>query len=483
MDDVKIVQEREVDNASLEQLLEDDVAVYSFGVTKRIGAPQSNVRVATRNIITANNCVTPPYNAATYIYYAGLDTTLQTCMTLKANTIVGLGYHFGVLDNELPKGLREMFLAPNGNISDTFPQMLKNVYFDLDLFANGFLEYVKSGNKKALYYVPAKDIYIRPKKDKKNNPLPEIDAYIQISEDDKVIAQFKPYPGNGKTKDGEHYIIHFKRNSQASVYYGVPNKTAVFNLAHQSYLADQYNVNFFSNGGQPAWAILITGGKLSKKGYEKIREFIDNNLKGVGNAHKMLFISLPNEKAQVKLVPLSKAIDEQFLSLSEKIQYRIAQYEQVHPKLLGLSVGGNFGGGSAGVADLKLFIETVYVPEARYISDVLNRFIYGEFGTYSEFILNKMNISNEKDIAVIANLYWNMQDSAGNRVLSINEIRTGYLGLNPIDLIETPADESQDDNPSVNVTTEGETQTTDHSDLGIGDGEEMTNLDPDKNKH
>ncbi len=95
-----------------------------------------------------------------------------------------------------------------------------------------------------------------------------------------------------------------------------------------------------------------------------------------------------------------------------------------------------------------------------------------------------MNISNEKDLAVIANLYWNMQDSAGNRVLSINEIRTGYLGLNPINLVSTPEDESKlPEDAAVNVTTEGETQTNDHSDLGIGDGEGMENLDPDKNKH
>jgi capsid portal protein len=365
LEDIKIIQEKQVDEASLEQMLGEDVSIYSFGVTKKIGAPVSNVRVANRDSILANGCLVPPYNAATYMYYASLDTTLQTCMQLKANTIVGLGYHFGAEEVKIPKKLKELFLAPNANISDTFPQILKNIYYDIDLFANAYLEYVKSGSKKAIYYVPAKDVYVRPKLDKHRNPLPVVESYVQISEDNRVMSEFAPFPANGKTKDGVHYLIHFKRNGQSSLYYGSPNKAAVFNLAHQSYLADQYNVNFFSNGGQPAWAILITGGKLSKKGYEKIKQFIDNNLKGVGNAHKMLFISLPNEKAQVKLVPLSKAIDEQFLSLSEKIQYRIAQYQQVHPKLLGLSVGGNFGGGSAGVADLKLFIETVYAPEAR----------------------------------------------------------------------------------------------------------------------
>lgn len=481
MDDVKIVKEQEVGNGLAQEMLDADTTIYSFGLAKSVGVPASKVRVADRAGVESNGCLLPPYTASRYMHYASLDTTLQTCMQLKANTIVGLGYKFG--GQSVPDSVKELFLAPNSNVSDTFTQILKYLYFDIDLLSNGYFEYVKSGRRRSLYYAPAKDIYVRPKLDRYGNVLPEVDAYVQISEDNRVLAEFQPYPGDGKTKERVHYMIHFKKNAQTSLHYGFSDKTSVFNLVRQSYLADQYNINFFSNGGQPAWAILITGGKLSKAGYDKIKEFIENNLKGVGNAHKMLFISLPNEKAQIKLAPLSKAIDEQFLSLSEKTQYRIAQYMQVHPKLLGLSVGGNFGGGSAGVADLKLFLETVYVPEARYICDVINRFIYQEFGAYAEFNLNRMNISNEKDLAVIANLYWNMRDDAGNRVLSINEIRTGYLGLNPIDLVDTPRDESQDDSTKVGITTEGELTTSDSSTLNQGDGQAMENLDPDKNKH
>ena len=55
----------------------------------------------------------------------------------------------------------------------------------------------------------------------------------------------------------------------------------------------------------------------------------------------------------IKLVPLSKSIDEQFITLADKIQFKIALKCRVHPKLLGLSQGGNFGGGSAGITDLE----------------------------------------------------------------------------------------------------------------------------------
>lgn len=44
-----------------------------------------------------------------------------------------------------------------------------------------------------------------------------------------------------------------------------------------------------------------------------------------------------------------------------------------------------------------------------------------------------------------------MVDANGNRVLDVNEVRTRYLHLKPIDLVHTPQDEANDDtNMSVN---------------------------------
>ena len=39
---------------------------------------------------------------------------------------------------------------------------------------------------------------------------------------------------------------------------------------------------------------------------------------------------------------------------------------------------------------------------------------------------------------IIANMYYNMVDEFGNRVLSVNEIRQMFLRLRPIDLKDTP---------------------------------------------
>ena len=84
-------------------------------------------------------------------------------------------------------------------------------------------------------------------------------------------------------------------------------------------------------------------------------------------------------------------------------------------KWLAFLKGGNFGGGSAGVADMQMYIETVARPEQQYIEDVLNQFFSLEFGVNPEIVFNSMDISNEKDDAIIANLYWNMVDEHGKQ--------------------------------------------------------------------
>lgn len=484
MSEIQIVKEAEIDQSTIEAEMAGVAEIIQFSnVSKAFSLPKSNVSIASTKVITNNGCVIPPYNPKTVLDYRSVDSTYQTCLDIRADSIVGLGYSFGNKDVNTKHAIVKFLKSPNNIFNNTFLSIMRNVFVDMDLFSNGYLEYVKSGKSRSIYYLPAKDMYIKPKKDKNGNFIRDIAEYCLISYD-KVIASYLPYPADGKTKDGVHYCIHFKGQSQEDIFYGKPENKHLFDLIRQSYLSDQYNINFFSNGGQPAWACLITGGKLSKKAHEKIKDFIDNNLKGVANAHKMLFLSVPNEKAQIKLIPLSKAIDEQFISLSEKTQFRIALKLRVHPKLLGLSTGGNFGGGSAGITDLKLFMETVSNPVQVSMVEPINKFLEFEFGIDPEFRFNSMNISNEKDDAVIANLYWNMVDEFGNRPLTINEIRQRYLRMKPIDMKETPLDESKEnDKTAIKPTSEGEIRSNNKTSLDIGDGEQPNNLDPNKNEH
>jgi capsid portal protein len=481
LEELKVISESPIKDNTIEMEMQGAEEIFFAPISKSVMLPRSSVKVAETQFIKKYGCLLPPYNPAQILAYKALDATYQTCIAVKVDTTVGFGYSFGYKDIENRKDIMSFFKTPNRNFSDTFTSILKGMDTDFELFDNAYLEFVKSGSSRSLYYLPSKDMYIKPKRDASGGSVRDIDKYMYIPDGTNKPLEFEPYPISGKVKDGVHYCLHLKKPSQENLFYGKPDTAHLFDLIKQSYLTDQYNINFFSNGGQPAWAVLITGGKLSKKSYEKIQQFIENNLKGVGNAHKMLFLSIPNEKATIKLIPLSKSIDEQFITLSDKTQFKIALKCRVHPKLLGLSTGGNFGGGSAGITDLKLFMETVSRPDQNIISEFINKFLELEFGIDCEFSLKGMNISNEKDDAVIANLYWNMSDEFGNRAISINEIRNIFLKLKPVDMKETPINEEKEEGGNVKTTKEGELITNDKSSLNIGDGQASNNLDPDKN--
>lgn len=479
MSEIKLIGTSNED-PNIGELLEDAVQIIT--TSKRIDIPASKFRTASAKNILQQDCVLQPFKAGEILRFIKLDSTYQACLNIKRNTNVGIGYE--IKENEIDRDhpLAVMLKQPNDNTGETFTQIMGSVYMDLDTFDNGYLEFIKFRNSRALYYIPAHSVFIKPHKDANGLNKRSIKEYLYM-DSQRVIKSYKPYPADGKTKDGVSYLIHFKRPSQDSVYYGTPTNDHLHDLIRQNYLSDQYNINFFSNGAQPSYAAIITGASLSKKAQKNLQEYMQKGIEGVANAHKMLFMSFPDEKAKVNMVKLSQAIDEQFITLGDKIKLNIALKKGVPPKLLGISQGGNFGGGSAGIADMQIYIETISKPDQGYLEDVLNNVFYLEFGIDPRISFNTIDISNAKDDAIIANMYWNMFDEYGNRVLGINEIRNRFLKLKSIDLVHTDIDESklQDLEPTISVNEQGKPRSN-IGELDSGDRGDINNLNPDKNK-
>lgn len=453
MSDIKIIGTSN-EEPDMGKLLEGAVQIIT--TQKRIDIPKSQFRTASARDILRHGCVLQPFRSGEILRFIKLDSTYQSCLDIKQNTIVGIGYEIKENEIGLDHPLARMLKQPNHNIGETFTQIMGAVYRDLDTFKNGYLEFRKFRNSKAIYHIPAHSVFIKPYKDGNGNHKREIKEYCYI--DNHRLAQtYKPYPADGKTKDGVSYIIHFKKPSQDNVYYGTPDNDHLHDLIRQNYLSDQYNINFFSNGAQPSYAAIITGASLTNQAQKSLQKYMKEGLEGVSNAHKMLFLALPEEKAKVNMVKLSQAIDEQFITLGDKVKLNIALKKGVPPKLLGISQGGNFGGGSAGIADLQIYIETVSKSDQAYLEGVLNNVFYLEFGIDPQISFTSIDISNAKDDAIIANLYWNMVDEYGNRVLGVNEIRNRFLKLKSIDLVHTEIDESklQDGDEAISVNEQG----------------------------
>ena len=71
-----------------------------------INIPRSSVKVASPASINRYGCVVPPYNPAEILRYKALDATYQTCIDIKVDTAVGLGYSFGYKDIDKRKDIK-----------------------------------------------------------------------------------------------------------------------------------------------------------------------------------------------------------------------------------------------------------------------------------------------------------------------------------------------------------------------------------------
>ena len=430
-------------------------------------------------ILTGNE-VAKPYDINELLAFYNGSQTYQTCISIKANTTCGLGYFFNKDTKSLPKPMQDFLKTPTDEIGKTFSRTLVSLYTDFELFGDAYLDVVRFGKTVKFRYMPSQDMFSVAD----DNGYGNLVGYRSISKTEGLNSYImsrssvmKPFPTDGKMKDGVHYVVHFSKPSISNKYYASTNKSELHDVIRLNILSDQYNTNFFSNGGQPSWAILATGDRISPKMLSAIKENMISELKGVENSHKMLFINLPKEKADIKLVPLSKEIDAQFLSLGEKCQFRIALACQVLPKMLGLSTGGNFGGGSAAMGDLNSFIQIVSIPEQQYFQDVLDIVFAAAFNTDDIHItFNCMDTSTEKDDAITHGMYFGMVDDCGNRVYDVNDVRQ-KLGRNPIELKTEPIATK---NAPITTTIDGVPESG--MDLDEGKRESITNLDPDKNK-
>jgi len=106
-----------------------------------------------------------------------------------------------------------------------------------------------------------------------------------------------------------HFAIHSPRSP-----YGVPRWVGTLLAVLGSRQMEEVNFLYFENKSVPPLALLVSGGKLSEPSIPRIERFIEENLKGKNNFHKVLILeaeggsgSGENARAKIELRPLTDA--------------------------------------------------------------------------------------------------------------------------------------------------------------------------------
>lgn len=361
--------------------------------------------------------ILPPHNQDHLAKLYELSSPHYAAVNAKVANIVGLGYRLietpktkrnleAVADNDKKtKNLRRRLdeqreeiidYIENMNEEDTFTEILTKVWRDYEVTGNGYLEIgrKKSGEIGYIGHIPSTTMRIRRSRD----------GFVQLSGFD---AQFFAHYGAGIDKETGNVkpisnplgggqpneVIHFKKYSPTSGYYGVPDIVAAQSAVAGNEFASRYNLDYFENKAVPRYAIILKGATLSQNAENSLLSFFETSLKGQN--HRSIYIPLPadspDQKVDLELKAIENGVQDSSFNNYRKANLNdILMAHRVPISKISISEGSSLA--IARDAD-KTFKEQVCGPEQKTAERKLNR-LMKELSDSFQFKLNEMTLTD-----------------------------------------------------------------------------------------
>lgn len=362
--------------------------------------------------------VQPPHKLESFVELYSLSSPHYAAVNAKVANIVGLGYSLV----ETPKTKRnidaisskekmdkwrkrldvsrdELLERIEGlNEEDPFTETMIKVWRDYEVTGNGYFEIGRKRDGSIGYvgHIPAHTIRVREDRD----------GFVQLSADRaQFFANFGagapeedgriPVVQNPVGGDRPNELLHIKKYSPHSAYYGVPDIIAAQSaVAADEYIA-RFNLDYFANKATPRHVIILKGGSISATAKRDLLQFFETGLKGQN--HRSIFVPLPGdkkdgEKVEFKIEPVENGIqDASFSKYKEMNLNEILMVHRVPITKISVSSGASLA--VAKDAD-KTFKEQVCGPEQKILEKKINRLIR-ELSDLFLFKLTEMTLTDE----------------------------------------------------------------------------------------
>jgi PBSX family phage portal protein len=187
-------------------------------------------------------------------------------------------------------------------------------------------------------------------------------------------------PTDGPATELLHFAIHSPRSP-----YGVPRWVGTLLSVLGSRQMEEVNYLYFENKSVPPMALLISGGRLSDASVPRIERFIEENLKGKANFHKILILEADGAgtgdggRAKIELRPLTDAQqhDALFQVYDERNIDKVGGAFRLPRMLRGESK--DFNRATAESA-LRFAEDQVFQPERDEFDFLMNRKVLADMG-------------------------------------------------------------------------------------------------------
>lgn len=394
------------------QFVRTTKGIYPVSVLKKAELKKSSKQLKKELSFGVKSLMTPPYNPYTFLELSESCSIFQSCVEQIAEDVVGNGYTLeldeGQEENAETKAEYERIkkLLDHANPKETLREVLNKAIVDYGTVGWFGIEVVdsKDTNTKEveiaeLYHLPAHTLRVHKDEGK----------YCQLRNDKKmwfkdIMSEDDIDEKSGEEISGEdsdnkaNSLIFFKRYYAKSTYYGVPNIiTALGSVIGLLGIRD-YNLAFFENYGVPV-ALITCEGDWEEGSAKKIRDWLDDEVRGSSNAHKTMVFETP-EGTKFTYVPLAVEQKEgSFKVYQQGLKDDILIAYRMPGERIGVKIVGPLGGNIATEAT-KIYAESVVEPLQTKFQNLINMVVL-EKGLNCQYYKYKFNKLDTRDIKAL----------------------------------------------------------------------------------
>lgn len=415
------------------------------------GAESKKIELDVISGYNAFEAVSPPLNLDYLARLYEVNSAHYAAVNAKVANIVGLGHKFTETSKtkraledlegnaerltkvrrKLSRVRDELYdLFDSLNEEDTFTETLVKVWRDYETTGNGYIEVgrKRDGTIGYIGHCPSISIRIRKKRDGFVQIISNRAVFFRnFGDGNKLRENYKdvppindPFGGDGNPNE----LIHFKKYSPTSGFYGIPDVIAAKNSVAGNEFASRFNLDYFENKAVPRHVITLKGARLGTATETALMQFFETGLKGQN--HRSLYIPLPpdtaDNKVELKIDAVEAGIqDSSFKNYDKSNINNILMAHRVPITKVSMADGASLA--VARDAD-KTFKEQVCGPEQTIAEKKINRLVK-EFTDAFEIDLNEMTLTDADTQSKID------ERDIKNQIRTPNEVRAtrGLPGL------------------------------------------------------
>lgn len=249
---------------------------------------------------------------------------------------------------------------------------------------------------------------------------------IVSKSDDHLIEKFR-YGGTNGRDIHPSAVGHWKRFHPMDDFYGLSPLSPIAGAVDQSNRAEAWNSGLLKNGAVRPGAF-TTEGNLTPDQRKDLKDWIDEDVSGPGNAMKPLLLEAGLKYHDMGLTPL----EMQFIEGQRANRVKVCMAYGVAPELLGDATNKTYS--NYGEARKALYQETV-IPHATALANLVNQWLVSKFG---DDLLLDFDVSGIDALSDERDKVWDQVGTANWLTVNEKRLATGRGEIPGGDVILVP---------------------------------------------